>query len=91
MIWSWLADMASGLATWLVGVLPAPDTPGWLASLPSKLSGLSSGFAFLANWAPVDAMRVVLVAWVSAYLIAGAIYLVRLVLSLFTGGGGSVA
>ena len=91
MLWSWLADMGSGTATWFFGTVPAPASPDWLTSISSQLSGTSStAWAYLANWVPVGPVQMILTVWASAYIIAASVYILRMVISFFTGGGGSV-
>lgn len=86
-ILSWLAGLFSALLSWL----PAPSVPSWVSGITTAVSTVVTYMASMSAWFPVGLLRTILLAWAAAYLVAVAVRLARLVVSLFTGGGGSVA
>lgn len=89
MITDTLSGWVTGAFGWLLGIIPAPpDTSGvtnsggltWLANLLDSVSA----------WLPLGAIASVLGLWAGCWLAACGVYVGRVVLNLFTGGGGSV-
>lgn len=72
----------------LLGNLPAP---GWLTGLVGQLDGLVSAGASMGVWVPWSVMGVVAGAVAACAAISLSVRLFRMLLSLFTGGGGSAA
>ena len=75
----------------VLGALPAPSMPNWWADLASSLATIAGYLNTMNAWFPVQLTVDIVVFLVAAQLIAFGIRLARIVLSLFTGGGGSAA
>lgn len=79
------------LFDWLLGTLPEVQVPEWLNSA-SSMAGTVFGFAnSMGVWFPTGLAMTVAGALIATWTIAFGIKAVRVVLSLFTGGGGSAA
>lgn len=75
----------------VVGLLPTRAVPGWVDSIGPSLQIVWNHANQLGAWIPWDAVGYVTAAVLSCMVIGLQIRLVRIVLSLFTGGGGSAA
>lgn len=90
-----IAEAIIGLIAGLVGAIgsmfPTMESPAFLTTLADKVAVVTDWMAPLGVWVPLgaagNATQVVLAAAAAAI----AIKLIRLVVSLFTGGGGSAA
>lgn len=83
----WLGGVMDGL----LGVFPTVEVPDWLESL-SSVTGLVFGYAnSMGVWFPAGLAATVAGAIIAAWLIAFTIKGLRIVVSHFTGGGGSAA
>lgn len=81
------------LAVWLLGlvvtVVPFPDPPGWLTSSGGAFASVFQGAYSLGVWFPTTLVLAV-IAGVFALRLSGlGVRIGRMVLSLFTGGGGN--
>lgn len=89
MITDALLRFASGLLSFLFGLVPDVGPPAWLTDALSGIGGLFSNLGLLSHWFPVGllgpAVALVLLAMVSGFAVKAG----RAVLSVFTGGGGS--
>lgn len=91
MITDAIMDFFAGLFDWLMGTLPEVQVPEWLNST-SAMAGTVFGYAnSMGVWFPSALALAVVGTLVTVWLVALGIKLARLVLSLFTGGGGSAA
>lgn len=91
MILEWIWGVIAGFLGWLLSLFPTFTVPEWVGSITGYFVtgvGFMNG---LHNWVPLTALRVAFF-WL---LGVGAVVLVvrgfRIVLSLFTGGGGGAA
>lgn len=76
---------------WLLGALPTVEAPDWFSNV-SAVAGTVFGYAnSMGAWFPTALAFTVAGTLVATWLIAFGIKAARLVLSLFTGGGGSAA
>ena len=82
-----VAALARGLAA-LLGDLPAP---AFLSTALDSVGDLLSNFGGLGAWVPWGFVGDVFTAVMAAMVIGFGIKVVRIVLSLFTAGGGSAA
>lgn len=91
MITEALVSAALQLLTWNLQLIPNVSLPGWLTDTTTTIgSGLSSVTAF--GWfIPLNAIGNSLVFLLGVTAVVVGVRIARLVLSLFTGGGGSVA
>lgn len=74
-----------------VALVPLPSPAGLVAPVETAAAFLGNAAASVSFWVPVNVLGPVLAVVVVAYLAAWGIRLLRLVLSLVTGGGGSGA
>lgn len=73
-------------------LLPSDEPPAWLTdTLPGEIEALGAQFGQLGQWVPMDAIGMAGAAVVTAFAVAWGVRLVRIALSLFTGGGGGAA
>lgn len=79
-------------ALWLlqntVGLIPLPAVPDWLSNV-SPIAKVFQGAEHLGAWFPVQLVTLVVLAVAGINLVGFGIKLIRMVISLFTGGGGS--
>lgn len=92
MIIEWFLGVAVGFLEWVVGALPVLAVPTWVN--PGIGDGLMTVAGYMtgtAIWFPVELILGVAVAIAAATLVGFAVKFARIVLSLFTAGGGSAA
>jgi len=91
MITGWLMSLGGWLLHTLTSALPVITVPSWLSSSDSAFSSVFSAAGSMGVWFPstlvVSVLTVVLAMWLAGYVIK----ILRMVLSLFTAGGGSAA
>lgn len=91
MILELLISMLVGLVEALAGLLGSAPAPGWLTGLSGQLSSLVGAGASLGVWVPWSVIGTVLAAIGACLGISLGVRVFRIVLSLFTGGGGGAA
>jgi hypothetical protein len=89
MMISWLVTQLTAFFSWVIGNLPAPTVPTWLTGLDSAVSALTGFVNQLQAWIPSTLALVVLSSLVVAIVVSIGARIARMVLSLFTGGGGN--
>lgn len=91
MITGWLLDLLAGAWAWLCESVPAPSQDGWVADIPGAVTYIADLVGGLGAWVPLPLIVGIIgtlgIVWGSA----SGLKLGRMVLSLFTGGGGSAA
>lgn len=92
MIFEAILNLLTSLITLLLSALPELTIPTWYTDdfLPFWTSTISGVSGFRA-WFPFDAIGTAVAVLSSTFAITVAIRIVRMVISLFTGGGGSAA
>jgi hypothetical protein len=91
MITKFLMDVLSTAAAGLVSLLPAWTAPAWLATVIATMSSTIGTVTMLSGWVPISAIGTVVAFMLACSAIGLAVKIGRIVLSLFTGGGGSAA
>lgn len=91
MITKFLMDVLSTAAAALVGLLPSWTAPAWLTTVISTLASTIGYVTMLDGWVPISAIGTVVAFMLACSAIAVGVKIGRIVLSLFTGGGGSAA
>lgn len=86
-----LVSMLSALVTSVADMFGSLTLPEWWVSLDGSLSSLGEYAAGYGEWVPVAEAVTALGFVVGALALALTIKLVRIVVSLFTAGGGSAA
>lgn len=86
-----LIGIIAGLVSAIGGMFPTMETPAFLAGLADKVAVVTGWMAPLGVWVPLNAASTATQVVLTAAAAAIAIKLLRLVVSLFTGGGGSAA
>ena len=86
-----VVELLGGLVAWLVTLMPSPSMPDWYAPIPGYLATLGSAVSQFSYWIPVSLISTMLVFVTASRLAPIVIRIVRVVVSLFTGGGGSAA
>lgn len=90
MIVELIVGVVTGVLSWLLGLFSF-SMPAWFDTSVTTLAGwIGQGRQFGA-WLPMQAFSDVVTLLLAAYALSWAIRLGRIVLSAFTGGGGSAA
>jgi hypothetical protein len=80
-----------GIFTWLLGSMPQVQVPDWL-NATSGMVGTVFGYATsMGVWFPSGLAVTIAGTLLAVWLVSLGIKVARMVLSLFTGGGGSAA
>lgn len=80
-----------GIFDWILGTMPEVQVPDWLNSA-SAMAGTVFGYASsMGVWFPTGLAVTVAGTLITVWLVSLGIKVGRMVLSLFTGGGGSAA
>ena len=91
MIANWVLGVGGWLLHTLLGALPVIPVPVWLTGNDSAFSTVFSAAGSMGVWFPstlvVSVLSGLLVIWLASFVVKVA----RMVLSLFTAGGGSAA
>lgn len=91
MIANWILSVTGWLLHALVSVLPAVSVPAWLTGNDSAFATVFSAAGSMGVWFPstlvVAVLSGLLVIWLASFVVK----IARMVLSLFTAGGGSAA
>lgn len=91
MIVEGLISIAIGLAHLLVDAMGTLDPPGFLTGLAGQMNGLVATGASMGNWVPWSTFGVAVSAVFACFAISFLVRITRILVSLFTGGGGSAA
>lgn len=89
MITSWILDLIADVWEAFLGAIPVPSADSWLSDLGSAVAWLQGTLVGLGAWIPFGLIGAVLGTLVSVWGVAVGIRIGRMVLSLFTGGGGA--
>lgn len=91
MITDAIITLLSYIADALLSGLPPTETPAWMSTASAYMPNVFRVGASMGVWFPWSLLGIVMgtvvVVWASAF----GIKILRMVLSLFTGGGGSAA
>lgn len=74
-----------------LGLLPTRSTPGWMDDMGASMNIVWGHAAGLGAWIPWSTVAYVIGAVVACMIFGLQVRLARIVISLFTGGGGSAA
>lgn len=83
---SWLGGIVHGL----LSVLPVVPVPGWINGLSGAMSSVFGTVSSMGVWFPGGLALSIILAVLAVWLVGLLINVARMVISLFTGGGGSV-
>jgi uncharacterized membrane protein len=75
----------------VLSILPTISVPSWLSGSGSAISTVFADAGLMSVWFPMALASTVLLAVLAIYAIGFAIKFGRIVISLFTGGGGGAA
>jgi hypothetical protein len=87
----WVWAQLCGFFGWLLGQFPTFTLPGWWTDTVSYLGQGVDLINVIHNWLPLTAIRNCLVFLLAVQVSVLAVRAFRIVLSLFTGGGGGAA
>jgi hypothetical protein len=90
-ITQWVIDLVAAVWSLLVSAMGTAAAPGWLTGLTGQLDSLVAAGSSMGVWVPWSVFGPALASVVVCAGIAFAVRMVRMLLSLFTGGGGSAA
>jgi hypothetical protein len=86
-----IASAFTDIINFFVSLLPGWSLPSWFTSLPGDASSLGSAIGSFNVWLPISAVTDVLAVILTATTVAFSVRFVRMAISFFTGGGGSVS
>lgn len=88
MIFEAIVDLFFGLVELIASAMGTLSAPGWLTGLSAQLGSLVAMGASMGVWVPWSAIGVAMAAVLACYGVSFVVFLVRMAVSLFTGGGG---
>lgn len=91
MIVEWLLNIGAGLLHFMFQALPDITAPDWLTSNTGAFATVFAGAGSMGVWFPSPLLLSVLAGLLALWLVGFGIKLTRMVVSLFTAGGGSAA
>lgn len=91
MITEWVLGAGGSLLSWIFGALPVVAVPSWLSSGSGAMSTVFQAAGSMGVWFPTGLLVTVLTAVLVMWLVGFVVKVTRMVLSLFTAGGGSAA
>lgn len=91
MIVQWFVEALAGMFSLVLDLLPSWSAPGFLTALPGQIADIGAYTSGMAAWLPWTAIGTAVPILLAAVAVALAVKGTRMVLSLFTGGGGSAA
>jgi hypothetical protein len=86
-----IITVLAGLASFIGNAFGTMSIPGWWTSIRDTIDQLSTAAAGFGQWLPMTALGQALTFIVGAIGVALGIKVVRMLASIFTGGGGSAA
>lgn len=88
MITDAIINFFGGIFDWLLGTLPVIESPQWL-NAGAAMTGTVFGYAAsMGAWFPSGLLLTVVGLLLATWLISWGVHVARMVLSMFTGGGG---
>lgn len=91
MIAEWVLGVGAALLHAVMGALPVVSAPDWLTDNNGAFSTVFQAAGSMGVWFPAPLLIIVLSGLLVLWLAGFTIKLARMVLSLFTAGGGSAA
>lgn len=89
MIVTAILSLVAGLLEGLIGALPVFEVPDWLTAAGPMIADLLGATGVFSAWVPVALLLTVAAAVLASMAAGMALRSLRMVLSFFTGGGGS--
>lgn len=92
MITNALLSVINAALGFFIGLIPdSLNPPGWVSGSAAALVGFFSNAQSMGVWIPLDFAFLCAYALMSTYIGGGVVKMVRILISHFTGGGGSAA
>ena len=91
MITDAILNFIGGLGHMVLGGLPAIPVPGWLSGSSSAVATVFQAAGSMSVWFPITLATTVILAVLAIWAASFTVKAARIVLSLFTGGGGGAA
>lgn len=91
MIFEAIVNLFVGLVSMIFDGLGTKPAPGWLTNVAANLSEVVGFGASMGSWVPWSILGSCAAAVVSCAALSLVVRVVRILVSLFTGGGGSAA
>lgn len=88
MVIKWILDAMVAGFTQMVNLLPAPTVPTWLTGLDAAVAKINGFINELQAWVPSQAAVAILATFITVFGISVVASVIRMIVSLFTGGGG---
>ena len=86
-----ILDILASVVIFIIDLFPTWTFPTWWTSAITGWSSIVAGISDLAHWMPLDAIFQVAGAVFIVSIFSFSVRILRIVLSLFSGGGGSAA
>jgi hypothetical protein len=88
-ITSWILDLIADVWEAFLGAIPVPSEDSWVSDISGSVSWVATTLSGLGAWIPFSLLGAVLGTVAVVWGVAVGIRIGRMVLSLFTGGGGA--
>lgn len=89
MVTEWILKALAAVWEWFISHLPAIPVPDWFASASGSIAFVVDKMHGFDGWLPWTVLGIVITTILAALAISLAIKIARIVLSVFTAGGGS--
>jgi len=91
MIFDAIIGVLAGFLTFIGDLIPDVTIPDWFSTFPEFIEPAWDVINGLDNWLPVQAIGIAVAWMIGLQVVIIGIRVTRVVVSLFTGGGGSAA
>jgi hypothetical protein len=89
---TWLLELVFGFFNWILGTIPEGSAPpDWLSGGTDAVSSLLVLVSSMGAWIPLDLCILMANLVLLSMVVSSSVKFMRILLSLFTGGGGSAA
>lgn len=91
MILEFLMTVAANVFDWAFSGLPPYTPPDWVAGVGTAAGSVFGMAGSMGVWFPASLVLIILAAMLAVWLVSFSVKVIRMAISLFTGGGGSAA
>lgn len=91
MIVEFLMTLAANVFEWAFSGLPPYTPPAWVTGVGSAAGSVFSMAGSMGVWFPASLVLTIVAALLAVWLVSFSVKVIRMAISLFTGGGGSAA
>ena len=91
MVVEFLMTVAANVFEWAFSGLPPYTPPDWVGGIGSAAASVFGVAGSMGVWFPAQLVLTILAAMLAVWLVSFSVKVIRMAISLFTGGGGSAA